>query len=80
MSPSTTIKYRSIAQVYKSGLRFEAVMHRLKRSFYLICAYRIILRLAVGFWLLFDGSTKLVLCEYAYVYAAIALVAGLESV
>ena len=80
MSPSIIIKHRSIAQVSKSGLHFKTIMHRLKGLFCSICAYRNTLRPAVGFWLHFDVSTKLVLREHAYVYAAIALVAGLESV
>jgi hypothetical protein len=53
MSPRATIKYRSIAQVSKSGLRFKTIMHRLKGSSRFICAYRNTLHPAVGFWLLF---------------------------
>lgn len=79
MSPSATIKYRSIAQVSKSGLGFKTIMHLLKGSFCFICAYRNTLHPAVGFWL-FYVSTKLVLREHAYVCAAIALVAALKSV
>jgi hypothetical protein len=80
MSPSTTIKYRSIAQVSKSGLGFKTIMHRLKGSFCFICVYRNTLHPAVGFWLLFYVSTKLVLREHAYVCVARALVAALKSV
>jgi hypothetical protein len=80
MSPGTIIKHRSIAQVSKSGLRFKTIMHRLKVLFCFICAYRSTLHPAVGLWFLFYVSTKLVLREHSYVYAAIALVAVLESV
>jgi hypothetical protein len=49
MSPSTTIEYRSIAQVYKSGLRFKTIMHRLKGLFWSIARIEILSALRLGF-------------------------------